>query len=144
MDLEQERQLQEHRPIRELEYEVQRLRLEAQLDIPDKNKRDAEDIENRLRDFEDAEVETVYRDIKPKINETLDSDKDHNDSLPLQNVKLPPLIKSSTLNKQSPKSDQAYCDTEERLVIATRRSALMFLGLRRSQLSRVRQRGKQK
>ena len=94
------------------------MRLEAQLDIPDKNKRDTEDIENRLRDFEDAEVETVYRDIKPKINESLDSDKDHNDSLPLQNVRLPPLIKSSTLNKQSPKSDQAYCDTEERLDVS--------------------------
>ena len=66
-NLEQERQLQEHRRIGELEYEVKRLRLEAQLDIPDKNKRDPEDIENSLRDFEDAEVETVYRDIKPKI-----------------------------------------------------------------------------
>ena len=82
-NLEQERQLQEHRRIRELEYEVERLRLEAQLDIPDKNKRDPEDIENRLRDFEDAEVETVYRDIKPKIKESVNSDKDHNDSLPL-------------------------------------------------------------
>ena len=66
------------------------MRLEAQLDIPDKNKRDTEDIEYRLRDLEDAEVETVYRDIKPKIKESLDSDKDHNDSLPLQNVKLLP------------------------------------------------------
>ena len=91
-NLEQERQLQEHRRIRELEYEVERMRLEAQLDIPDKNKGDPEDIENRLRDFEDAEVETVYRDIKPKIKETVDSDKDHNDSLPLQNVKLPPRL----------------------------------------------------
>ena len=117
-NLEQERQLQEHRRIRELEYEVERLRLEAQLDIPDKNKRDPEDIENRLRDFEDAEVETVYRDIKPKIKESVNSDKDHNDSLPLQNVKLPPPIKSSTLNKQSPKSDQAYCDTEEGLDVS--------------------------
>ena len=37
-NLEQERQLQEHRRIRKLEYEVERLRLEAQLDIPDKIK----------------------------------------------------------------------------------------------------------
>ena len=46
--LEQERQLQDHHRKRELEYEVERLRLEAQLDIPDKNIRDAEDIENCL------------------------------------------------------------------------------------------------
>ena len=64
--LEQERQLQDHRRIRELEYEVERLRLEAQLDIPDKNIRDPEHIENRLRDFEDSEIETVYRNIKPR------------------------------------------------------------------------------
>ena len=71
--LEQERQLQDHRRIRELEYEVERLRLEAQLDIPDKNIRDPEDTENRLRDFEDSEVKTVYRDIKPKVMENVDS-----------------------------------------------------------------------
>ena len=71
-NLEQERQLQEHHRLRELECEVERLRLEAQLDIPDKNKGDPEDIENRLRDFEDAEVETVYCDIKPKINGSVD------------------------------------------------------------------------
>lgn len=117
-NLEQERQLQEHRRIRELEYEVERLRLEAQLVIPDKIKRDPEDIENRLRDFEDVEIETVYRDIKPKVKDSVGSDKNHNDSSPLQNVKLPPPIKSSTLNKQSPKSDQAYCDTEERLDVS--------------------------
>ena len=65
--------------MRELEYEVERLRLEAQLDIPDKNIRDPEHIENRLRDFEDSEVETVYRDIKPKVMENVDSAKNHND-----------------------------------------------------------------
>ena len=31
---------------------------------------------------------------------------------------MPPPIKSSTLNKQSHKSDQAYCDTEERLDVS--------------------------
>ena len=118
VNLEQERQLQEHRRIRELEYEVERLRLEAQLDIPDKIKRDPEDIENRLRDFEDAEVETVYRDIKPKVMENVDSDKNHDDPLPPQNVKLPSPIKSSTLCKQSPESDQAYCVTKERLDVS--------------------------
>ena len=117
-NLEQERQLQEHRHIRELEYEVERLRLEAQLDIPDKIKRDPEDIENRLRDFEDAEVETVYRDIKPKVMENVDSYKNHDDPLPPQNVKLPSPIKSSTLCKQSPESDQTYCVTEERLDVS--------------------------
>ena len=117
-NLEQERQLQEHRRIRELEYEVERLRLEAQLDIPDKIKRDPEDIENRLRDFEDAEVETVYRDIKPKVMENVDSDKNHDDSLPPKNVKLPSPMKSSTLCKQSPESGQTYCVTEERLDVS--------------------------
>ncbi|KAL9975997.1 hypothetical protein ACROYT_G013226 [Oculina patagonica] len=119
-NLEQERQLQEHRRIRELEYEVERLRLEAQLVIPDKIKGDPEDIENRLRDFEDVEIETVYRDIKPKVKDSVGGDNNHDDSLrvPLQNVKLPPPIKSSRLNKQSPKSDQAYCDTEERLDVS--------------------------
>ena len=94
------------------------MRLEAQLDIPDKIKRDPEDIENRLRDFEDAEVETVYRDIKPKVTKNVDSDKNHDDPLPPQNVKLPSPIKSSTLCKQSPESDQAYCVTEERLDVS--------------------------
>ena len=108
-NLEQERQFQEHRRIRELEYEVEMLRLEAQLDIPDKIKRDPEDIENRLRDFEDVEVETVYRDIKPKVMENVDSDRNHNDPLPPQNVKLP---------SPSPESDQAYCVTEERLDVS--------------------------
>ena len=37
-NLEQERQLQEHRRIRELEYEAEKLRLEGQLDIPTKVK----------------------------------------------------------------------------------------------------------
>ena len=113
--LEQERILQGHRRIRELEYEVERLRLEAQLDIPDKNIRDPEDIENRLRDFEDSEVETVYRDIEPKVMENVDSAKNHDDP---RKVQLPSPIKSSTSCKQSPKTDQAYCDTEERLDVS--------------------------
>ncbi|KAL9955612.1 hypothetical protein ACROYT_G036961 [Oculina patagonica] len=103
---------------RQLEYDVERLRLEAQLVIPDKIKGDLEDIENRLRDFEDVEIETAFRDIKPKVKDSVGGDNNHDDSLPLQNVKLPPPIKSSTSNKQSPKSDQAYCDTEERLDVS--------------------------
>jgi len=71
-NLELERQLQEHRRIRELEYEAEKLRLEAQLNIPAKGKGDSEDIDSRLRDFEYAEDETVYRDIKPHISETVD------------------------------------------------------------------------
>ena len=70
-NLEQERQLQEHRRVRELEYVAEKLRLEAQLDIPTKGKGDPEDIEYCLRDFEDAEDETVSNDIKPKIPENV-------------------------------------------------------------------------
>ena len=66
-NLEQERQLQGNRCIRELEYVAEKLRLEAQLDIPTKGKGDSEDTESRLRDFEDVEDETFYRDIKPQI-----------------------------------------------------------------------------
>ena len=39
-NLEQERRLQEHCRIRELEYQAERLRLEAQLGIQDNEKRD--------------------------------------------------------------------------------------------------------
>ena len=62
-----------HRRIRELEYEAEKLRLEAQLDIPTKGKGDQEIIESRLRDFEDAEEENVYRDIKPQISENVEN-----------------------------------------------------------------------
>ena len=117
-NLEQERQLQEHRRIRELEYEAEKLRLEAQLDIPNKGKGDPEDIESRLRDFEDAEDETVYYDIKPKISENVENRENPDDPLPQQNVKLPSPIKSSTLYKQTPQIDQAYRDTEERLDVS--------------------------
>ena len=58
-NLEQERQLQEHRLLRELEYEAENLWLEAQLDIATKGKGDPEDIENRLPEFHDAEDERV-------------------------------------------------------------------------------------
>ena len=71
-------------------------------------------------------METVYRDIKPKVMENVESAKNHDDP---RKVKLPFPIKWSTLCKQCPKTDQAYCDTEE---------PSMFLGLRRSQPSRVR------
>jgi len=101
-NLEQERQLQEHRRIRELEYEAEKLRLEAQLDIPTKGKGDPEDIESRLRDFEDAEDETVYCDIKLKISKNVENRENPDDPLPQQNVKLPSPIKSSTLCKQTP------------------------------------------
>ena len=40
--------VQEQGRIRELEYEAEKLQLEAQLDIPTKGKGDPEDIENRL------------------------------------------------------------------------------------------------
>ena len=98
-NLEQERQLQEHRRIRELEYEAEKLRLEAQLDIPTKSKGDPEDIERRLRDFEGAEEETVYRDIKPQISENVENRENRDVPLPQQNVKLPSPIKSPTLCK---------------------------------------------
>ena len=76
-------------------------------------KRDPEDIESLLRDFEDAEEETVYRDIKPQISKNVENRENPDVPLPQQNVKLP--IKSSTLCKQTLQIDQAYCDTEERL-----------------------------
>ena len=114
-NLEQERQLQEHRRIRELEYEAEILRLEDQLDIRTEGKGEPEDIESRLRDFEDAEEETVYHDIKPQISENVENRENADVPLPQQNVKLPSPIKSSTLCKQTPQIDQAYCDTEERL-----------------------------
>ena len=117
-NLEQERQLQEHRRVRELEYEAEKLRLEAQLDIPTKGKGDPEDIEYRLRDFEDAEDETVYCEIKPKIPENVETRENPDDPLPQQNVELLSPVKSSTLCKQVPQIDQAYCDTEERLDVS--------------------------
>lgn len=85
-NLEQKRQLREHRRIRELEYEAEKLRLEAQLDIPTKGKEDPEDTENRLRDFEDAEDGIVYCDIKPKISETVETRENPDDPLSQQNV----------------------------------------------------------
>ena len=117
-NLEQERQLQEHRRIRELEYEAEKLRLEAQLDIPTKGKGDPVGIESRFHDFEDAEEKTVYHDIKPQISENVENRENPDDPLPQQNVKLPSPIKSSTLSKQTPQIDQSYCDTEERLDIS--------------------------
>ena len=117
-NLELERQLQEHRRIRELEYEAEKLRLEAQLDIPTKGKGDPEDIESRLRDFEDAEDETVYRVIKPHISENVEKCENPEVPSPQQNVKLPSPIKSSTLCKQTPQIVQAYRDTEERLNVS--------------------------
>ena len=116
-NLEQERQLQEHRRIRELEYEAEKLRSEA-LDILTKGKGDPEDIESRLRDLEGAEDETVYRDIKPQISENVENRENSDAPLPQQNVKLPSPIKSSTLCKQTAQIDQAYCDTEERLNVS--------------------------
>ena len=72
-NLEQERQLQEHRRIRELEYEAEKLRLQYLFDIRTEGKGDPEDIESRLQDFEDAEEETVYRNIKPQISENVEN-----------------------------------------------------------------------
>ena len=94
------------------------MRLEAQFDIPIKGKGDPEDIENHLRDFEDTEDETVYCDIKPKLSENVETRENSDDPLPQQNVELPSPIKSSTLCKQTPQIDQAYCDTEERLDVS--------------------------
>jgi len=94
------------------------LQLEAQLDIPTKGKGDPEDIESRLRDFEDAEDETVHPDIKPHISENVEKCENPKVPSPQQNVKLPSPIKSSTLCKQTPQIDQAYCDTEERLNVS--------------------------
>ena len=94
------------------------MRLEAHLDILTKGKGDPEDIESRLRDFEDAEDETVYGDIKPKISENVETRENPDDPLPQQSVKLPSPIKSSTLCKQTAQIDQAYCDTEERLDVS--------------------------
>lgn len=85
--------------------------LEAQLDIPTKGKGDPEDIESRLRDFEDAEDETVYCDIEPKILENVENCENPDDPLPQRSVKLPSPIKSSMLCKQTPQINQAYCDT---------------------------------
>ena len=72
------------------------------------------EIQNILRTFRQVEIEI----IKPKVVENIDNDENHDDPLPLQNVKLPSLIKPSMLCKQSPKTDQAYCDTEERLDVS--------------------------
>ena len=94
------------------------MRLEAQLDIPTKGKGDLEDIESGLRDFEDAEEETVYRDIKPQISENVENHENPDVPLSQQNVKLPSPIKSSTLCKQTPQIDHAYCDTEEVLDVS--------------------------
>ena len=94
------------------------MRLGGQLDIPTKGRGAPEDIENRLRDFEDAEDETVYCDIKPKLSEIVETRENSDDPLPQQNVELPSPIKSSTLCKQTPQIDQAYCDTEERLDVS--------------------------
>ena len=68
-----------------------------------------------MQDFENAEEETVYIDIKPQISENVENRENPEVPFPQQNVKLPSQIKSSTLCKQTPQIDQAYCDTEERL-----------------------------
>ena len=94
------------------------MRLENQLDIRTEGKGDPEDIESSLPDFEDAEEETVYRYIKPQISENIENRENADVPLPQQNVKLPSPMKSSTLCKQTPQIDQAYCDTEERLDIS--------------------------
>ena len=96
------------------------MRLEAQIDIPTKEKGDPEAIEYRLRDFKDADDETVYchSDIKPKIPENVETRENPDDPLPQQNVELLSSVKSSTLCKQVPRIDQAYCDTEERLDVS--------------------------
>ena len=51
---EEERRLSESRRIRELEYEAERLRLEARLE-EEEEQRDPESLANRLRDFEGEE-----------------------------------------------------------------------------------------
>ena len=117
-NLEQERQVQEHRCIRELEYEVERLRLEALLDIHNNGKGGSADVESRLRDFEDIKVETVYCEIKPKISESAEQRENRHASLPQQDAKLPSPIKSSTACKQTSQIDQAYCDAKERLDVS--------------------------
>ena len=81
-NLEKKRQLQVYQRIRELEYKAEKLRLEPQLDFPSKGKGDPEDIESLLQDFEDAEDETVYCDIKSKIPENVETRKNPDVSLP--------------------------------------------------------------
>ena len=76
------------------------------------------DIEGCLRDFEDAEDKTVYPDIKPQISENVENRENPEVTLPQQNVKLPSPIKLSTLCKETPQIDQAYCDTEELLDVS--------------------------
>lgn len=71
-----------------------------------------------MPEFQDAEDETVYCDIKPKISENVQTRENPDDPLPQQNVELLFPIKSSTLCKQTPQIDQAYCDTEERLDVS--------------------------
>ena len=68
--------------------------------------------------FDDAEDDTVYRDIKPQISENVENCENPNVPSLQQNVKLPSPIKSSTLRKQTHQIDQAYCDTEERLDVS--------------------------
>ena len=71
-----------------------------------------------MRDFEDAEEETVYCDIERKTSENAENRENPDVPLPQQNVKLPSPIKSSTLRKQTTQNDEAYCDTEERLDVS--------------------------
>ena len=71
-----------------------------------------------MRDFEHAEDETVYSDIKPKRSENVETRENPDDPLPQQNVELPSPMKSSNMCKQTPQIEQAYCDTEERLGVS--------------------------
>ena len=120
-NLELERQLQEHRRIREVEYEAEKLRLEAQLNIPTKGKGDPEDIESCLRDFEDAEDETVYRDIRPHILKNVEKCENR------CHLRLNRPLCASRL----PKSAK---------LIVTLKNASMYRGSNSSRLSSVRQR----
>ena len=58
-------------------------------------------MESRLRDFEDAEDDSIYCDIKPNIPESVENRENPDDPLLQENVKLPSPIKSSTLCKQT-------------------------------------------
>ena len=129
-NLKQEMQLQEHRCLRELAYKADRLRLEAQLGIQDKETRDPDNIENRSKDFEDVEVGTVYREIKPKVLVNADIQENSGGLLPSQNVKLRSPVKLTTLCKETPQINQDHCDTEKRFDVSwikelsTKQSAL--------------------
>ena len=50
--VQEKRRCEEQRRIRELEYEVERIRLEAKIELEEETK-DPESLSNRLRDFDD-------------------------------------------------------------------------------------------